>query len=120
MLRRLIREDIELETVTDAKLGTVKADAGQIEQVVMNLVVNARDAIKAGGRITIETANVTLDEDCVREHGGARPGAHVMLAVSDTGERIPSDVLPYSLNRSSLPKRSVEVRGLASRRCTAS
>ena len=95
MLRRMIREDIELETVTDPRLGTVKADPGQIEQVVMNLVVNARDAINAGGRITIETANVTLDDDYVREHAGARPGAHVMLAVSDTGEGIPPDVLPH-------------------------
>jgi len=95
MLRRMISEDIELETVTDPKLGTVKADPGQIEQVVMNLVVNARDAIKDGGRITIETANVTLDEDYVREHAGARSGPHVMLAVSDTGAGIASDVLPH-------------------------
>ena len=95
MLRRMISEDIELETVTDPQLGAVKADPGQIEQVVMNLVVNARDAIKGGGRITIETANVTLDEDYARDHAGARPGPHVMLAVSDTGEGIASDVLPH-------------------------
>jgi len=95
MLRRMISEDIELETITHPKLGTVKADPGQIEQVVMNLVLNARDAIKAGGRITIETANIILDEDYVREHAGARPGPHVMLAVSDTGEGIASDVLPH-------------------------
>ena len=88
MLRRLISEDIELETVTDPNLGATRADPGQIEQVVMNLVVNARDAMKSGGRITIETANVTLDEEYVRSHTGARSGPHVLLAVSDTGEGI--------------------------------
>jgi len=94
MLRRLISEDIELETVTDPKLGTTRADPGQVEQVVMNLVVNARDAMKSGGRITIETANVTLDEEYVRSHTGARSGPHVMLAVSDTGEGISPETLP--------------------------
>ena len=94
MLRRLISEDIELDTVTEPKLGATKADPGQIEQVVMNLVVNARDAMKSGGRITIETANVTLDEEYVRSHTGARPGPHVMLAVSDTGEGISPENLP--------------------------
>jgi PAS domain S-box-containing protein len=95
MLRRLISEDLELQTVTDPRLGATKADPGQIEQVVMNLVVNARDATRSGGRITIETANVTLDEDYVRDHPGARPGPHVMLAVSDTGEGISPDILPH-------------------------
>jgi len=95
MLRRMIREDIELETVTDPHLGATKADPGQMEQVVMNLVVNARDAIKGGGRITIETANVTLDDQYVRDHPGARLGPHVMLAVSDTGEGMSADVLPH-------------------------
>lgn len=94
MLRRLISEDIELETVTDPKLGATRADPGQVEQVVMNLVVNARDAMKNGGRITIETANVTLDEEYVRSHSGARSGPHVMLAVSDTGEGISPENLP--------------------------
>ena len=95
MLRRLISEDIEVQTVTDPQLGSTKADPGQIEQVVMNLVLNARDAMKSGGRITIETANIDLDEDYVRGHAGARPGPHVMLAVSDTGEGITPDVLPH-------------------------
>ena len=94
MLRRLISEDIQLETVTDPNLGATRADPGQIEQVVMNLVVNARDAMKSGGRITIETANVTLDEEYVRSHTGARSGPHVMLAVSDTGEGISAENLP--------------------------
>jgi PAS domain S-box-containing protein len=95
MLRRMIGEDIELQTVTDPALRTTKADPGQVEQVVMNLVVNARDAMKNGGRITIETANVTLDEDYVSGHPGARPGPHVMLAVSDTGEGITAEILPH-------------------------
>ena len=95
MLRRLISENIELHTVTDPQLGATRTDPGQIEQVVMNLVVNARDAMKSGGRITIETANVNLDEDYVRGHPTARPGPHVMLAVSDTGEGISPDIMPH-------------------------
>ena len=95
MLRRMISEDIEFETMTDPNLGATKADPGQIEQVVMNLVVNARDAIKDGGRITIETANVNLDDEYVRAHAGARTGPHVMLAVSDTGEGISAEVFPH-------------------------
>jgi PAS domain S-box-containing protein len=95
MLRRLISEDIELETVTDPQLGATRTDPGQIEQVVMNLVVNARDAMNSGGRITIETANVTLDDDYAQSHPGARPGPHVMLAVSDTGEGISPEILPH-------------------------
>ena len=95
MLRRLIREDIEFQTVTDPQLGATRADPGQIEQVVMNLVLNARDAITSGGKITIETANVTLDEDFAREYAGTRPGPHVMLAVSDTGEGISPEILPH-------------------------
>ena len=95
MLRRMISEDIEFRTVTDPNLGATKADPGQIEQVVMNLVVNARDAIQGGGSITVETANVELDEEYVRTHPGARPGPHVMLAVSDTGEGIRPEIMPH-------------------------
>lgn len=95
MLRRMISENIELKTAIFPDLGAIKADPGQIEQVVMNLVVNASDAIKGGGRITIETANVTLDEDYVRAHPGARIGTHIMLAVSDTGEGILPEIMPH-------------------------
>jgi two-component system, cell cycle sensor histidine kinase and response regulator CckA len=85
MLRRLIREDIELVTIPDPALAACKNDVGQVEQVVMNLVVNAVDAMPGGGKLTIETANVELDDEFARAHVGIEPGHHVMLAVSDTG-----------------------------------
>jgi signal transduction histidine kinase/ActR/RegA family two-component response regulator len=92
MLGRLIGEDIALLTTPTPGLGRVKADRGQIEQVVMNLTVNARDAMPQGGRLILETANVELDDEYVRRHVGARPGPHVMLAVSDTGTGIPREI----------------------------
>jgi CheY-like chemotaxis protein len=85
MLRRLLGEDIELSTALGEKLGQVKADPGQVEQVIMNLAVNSRDAMSRGGKLTIETGNAVLDESYMREHGGVKPGRYVMLAVSDTG-----------------------------------
>ncbi|HEU0109111.1 MAG TPA: ATP-binding protein, partial [Vicinamibacteria bacterium] len=85
LLHRLIGEDIEFATRTEPTLRTVKADPGQIEQVIMNLAVNARDAMPQGGKLTMETGNVILDAEYVRHHTGAREGQHVMLAVSDTG-----------------------------------
>jgi hypothetical protein len=91
ILHRLLGEDLELRAVLDPDLGHVKADPSQIEQVIMNLAVNARDAMPAGGRLTIETRNVELDEDYAREHAAVRPGPHVMLAVSDTGTGMDED-----------------------------
>ena len=85
MLRRLLGEAIELTILPASGLRTVIVDASQFEQVVMNLVVNARDAMPGVGKLTIETANVELDEDYVANHVGVRPGSHVTLAVTDTG-----------------------------------
>jgi signal transduction histidine kinase/ActR/RegA family two-component response regulator len=85
MLERLIGETIELHTALPVGLGEVRADRGQMEQVIMNLVVNARDAMPRGGRLTVETANLELDAAAVRGRVGMRPGAHVLLAITDTG-----------------------------------
>ncbi len=85
MLKRLIREDIEWVTLLDPDIGRVKADPGQIEQVIMNLTVNACDAMPEGGKLTIETANVELDERTAERHVGVQPGPYVMLVLSDTG-----------------------------------
>jgi two-component system, cell cycle sensor histidine kinase and response regulator CckA len=85
MLQRLIGEDIELITIQEPELGLVKADQGQIEQVIMNLAVNARDAMPKGGRLTIVTGNAELDETYARQHPAATPGSYVMLSVGDTG-----------------------------------
>jgi two-component system cell cycle sensor histidine kinase/response regulator CckA len=91
MLRRLVGELVELKTVTTPELGRVRADPSQLEQVILNLVVNARDAMPAGGRVTIETANVDLDEAYAASHPHANAGPHVMLSVTDTGTGMPRE-----------------------------
>ncbi|HXY78815.1 MAG TPA: ATP-binding protein [Candidatus Acidoferrales bacterium] len=85
MLTRMIGEDINLVMVPGATLGAVRADPGQMDQVIMNLAVNARDAMPHGGKLTIETANLTLDENFARTHAPLTPGDYIMLAISDTG-----------------------------------
>ena len=85
MLPRLLGEDIEVSLVLDPELGNVKADQGQIEQVIMNLAVNARDAMPSGGKLKIQTANVVLDQAYTRNHPGSKAGDFVMLGVTDTG-----------------------------------
>ncbi len=85
MLRRLIGENIEMVFLPGEQIGRVQADSGHLGQVLMNLIVNARDAMPNGGKLTIATDNVTLDENHARAHNGARAGDYVMLSVSDTG-----------------------------------
>jgi two-component system, cell cycle sensor histidine kinase and response regulator CckA len=92
LLHRLLGEDIDLFTVLEPGLGRVKADPGQVEQVIMNLAVNARDAMPQGGKLTIETANVDLDEAYARDHVSVKPGRYVMIAVSDNGAGMPEKV----------------------------
>ena len=85
LLRRLIGEDVEMVLLADAAAGLVKADPGQIEQVLLNLAVNARDAMPQGGKLTITTRNVLVEERPPSCHDGTPPGAYVMLEASDTG-----------------------------------
>jgi two-component system cell cycle sensor histidine kinase/response regulator CckA len=91
MLRRLIPEDIRITASLEPGPTRIKADRGQLEQIVMNLIVNARDAMAGGGQITIETKRVELDAAYAEEHGYVVPGPHVMLAVSDTGSGMDSE-----------------------------
>src|SRR5260370_13962361 len=92
MLRRVIGENIELVTKMYSDVGLIQGDPGQIEQVILNLAVNARDAMPWGGRLTLETANVHIHEEHARTEGDCTPGAYVMLAVSDTGSGIDEEI----------------------------
>ena len=92
MLRRLVDENIEMTIVPGKQIGRIKADSGYVGQVLMNLVVNARDAMPNGGKLTIATDNVTLDENYAQTHKAALPGNYVMLSVTDTGTGIPEEV----------------------------
>jgi len=92
MLRQLIDESVELTVIPGKQLGRVRADSGYLGQVLMNLVVNGRDAMPAGGKLIVETRNVTLDPSYTRMHAGVAPGEYVMLAVSDTGVGMSEEV----------------------------
>ena len=93
MLRRLIGEDVEISTQFDAELWPVKADPGQVEQVLMNLAANSRDAMPRGGKLSLQTANVHLDEAYARSHVNVQPGDYAMIAVSDTGTGMDAQTL---------------------------
>jgi two-component system cell cycle sensor histidine kinase/response regulator CckA len=96
MLRRLIGEDIELIHVLDPNLGVIKADPGQIEQVIMNLAVNARDAMPTGGKLTIETGNVLLERDYMHKHIAVQPaGNYVTLSITDNGNGMDEETLAH-------------------------
>ena len=95
MLPRLLGEDIAVATSLSADLGMVKADQGQLEQVIMNLAVNARDAMPDGGKLRVETANVELDQAYAWQHAGAKPGHYVMLALTDSGTGIDAETLAH-------------------------
>jgi nitrogen-specific signal transduction histidine kinase/FixJ family two-component response regulator len=92
MLRRLINEHIEMTVVSEKEIGHIRADSGYIGQVVMNLVINARDAMPQGGKLTVTTSNVKLDENYARTHKNAKPGNYVMLSVNDTGTGMTDEV----------------------------
>jgi len=95
MLRRLIGEDIELSLVRVKDLGRVRADLGQVDQILMNLAINARDAMPHGGKLVLETANAELDETNLNRHPYAKPGRYVMLSVSDTGCGMDKETLAH-------------------------
>ena len=85
MMQRLVDDNIEMTVTCDRDVGQIKADSGYIWQVLLNMVVNARDAMPNGGKLTIETSSVTLNHNDLRSHLGAEPGDYVVLRISDTG-----------------------------------
>ena len=120
MLQRLIGEHVEISIHLSEGLHSVKADQSQIEQVIVNLAVNARDAMPGGGRLTIETANVDLDESYANTHPEVTPGPYVMLAVSDTGTGIDERIRAHIFDPFFTTKEIGKGTGLDSRPCTAS
>jgi len=94
-LQRVLGEDIQLECLLDEQTGTVRADPMQLEQVLLNLTSNARHAMPNGGKLTVETQNITLDEAYTSQHWGVQPGEYVLISITDTGEGIAPEHLPY-------------------------
>jgi PAS domain S-box-containing protein len=117
MLHRLLGEHIELAILPAADVGKVKVDLGQFGQVLMNLVTNARDAMPDGGKLTIATANVTLDEDYARLHGEITPGDYVMLMVSDTGTGLAEEIKTHLFEPFFTTKRQGKGTGLGLATC---
>jgi len=104
MLQRLMGREIEVATQFGVDVGSINAVRGQIEQVLLNLAVYARDAMSGGGRFLLETANVELDEAYAHWHPGARPGSYVLLAARDNGAGVDSDTLSHIFEPFSAPK----------------
>ncbi len=112
MIRRLIGEDLQLETFLTGNLWTARIDPSQVEQIVVNLLVNAREASPRGGKVTIETANVVLDREYLKHNPMVKPGEYLLLAVSDSGTGMPPEVRDHVFEPFFTTKEGTEARGL--------
>ncbi|MCX7856645.1 MAG: PAS domain S-box protein [Deltaproteobacteria bacterium] len=112
MLKRLLGEEIEITTYLEKNLGKVKADPTQLQQVIINLAVNAKDAMPDGGKLILETYNVELNEDYARTHLGVSPGSYVMFSITDTGTGIPKEIMPHIFEPFFTTKQKGEGTGL--------
>ena len=117
MLTRLVGEDVDISTSLPANLGKIRADPSQIEQILLNLVINSREAMPDGGKISIETENVELSDDYVETHTSVKPGRYVMIAVSDTGWGMGAETVAHIFEPFSPQSRAAPAWGL--RRCMA-
>ena len=113
LMKRTLGEHIEIKLARGADLWPATVDRGQLENAVLNLAVNARDAMPSGGRLTIETAKCGADGDYAASNPDVRPGRYVMIAIADTGSGMAPDVLARASSRSSPPRTSARVPGSA-------